>query len=148
MKTLKGFIAGLACLTAVSGSYAAQTLPTVTVYKTATCSCCKAWVSHLEDNGFTVESHDVANMQPYKEQANLPNGLASCHTGFVNGYAVEGHVPASDIKRLLEQAPAIRGIAVPGMPMGSPGMEYGDRKDAYQTVGYTKAGAMTVFASH
>ncbi|AMO54530.1 hypothetical protein GZ77_23500 [Endozoicomonas montiporae] len=127
---------------------AEETLPEIDVYKSPTCGCCTKWVRHLEDSGFSVVAHNVENLNDYKLKANLPYSLGSCHTAFIDGYAIEGHVPASDIKRLLVEKPSIRGLAVPGMPIGSPGMEFGDRKDPYQTIGYTKDGLTRVFASH
>ena len=127
---------------------AEELLSDIQVYKSPTCGCCSKWVSHLEDNGFTVLVSNVQDVNQYKRQAQLPSHLGSCHTAFIDGYAIEGHVPASDIKRLLTEKPAVLGLAVPGMPVGSPGMEYGNRKDAYQTISYTKEGATAVFASH
>jgi hypothetical protein len=104
--------------------------PVIEVYKSATCGCCTEWVKHLKDNGFTVKAHDVANPSDYREKFGMPQELGSCHTGMVNGYAIEGHVPAREIQRLLAERPKARGLAVPAMPMGSPGME-GHRNDAY-----------------
>lgn len=132
----------------VSTMALAEEKPTIVVYKSATCGCCTEWVKHLEDNGFIVKAKNVDNLNKYKEQANVPYGLGACHTGFIEGYAVEGHVPASDIKRMLTEKPNIRGLAVPGMPMGSPGMDYGNKKDAYQVIGYTKSGKTEVFTSY
>lgn len=148
MKTLRKLVLGTALTVASLSAVAAETFSTIMVYKSPTCGCCTEWVKHLEENGFEMMSHNVQNMGKYKEKANLPHGMGSCHTAFVDGYAIEGHVPASDIKRMLTEKPDIRGIAVPGMPMGSPGMEYGDRKDAYQTISYTRDGHKSVFASH
>ncbi len=99
-------------------------LPPITVYKTATCSCCKAWVNHLREAGFPVEARDVANLGPIKERVGVPHGMGSCHTAEVGGYFVEGHVPAEDIKRLLAQHQSAKGLVVPAMPVGSPGMEH------------------------
>ena len=127
---------------------AAENVPAITVYKSPTCGCCSKWVKHLEDNGFRTISHNVQDIGQYKQKADLPSGMGSCHTAFVDDYAIEGHVPAVDIRRMLSEKPAIRGIAVPGMPMGSPGMEYGDRKDAYDVISYTADGSTAVFASH
>lgn len=107
--------------------------PVIDVYKSASCGCCHLWVEHLRANGFTVRAHDVANPSDYREKFGIPNELGSCHTGVVNGYALEGHVPAQDIKRLLAERPKAIGLAAPGMPLGSPGME-GPRKDAYDVV--------------
>lgn len=102
----------------------------VDVYKSATCGCCEAWVKHLREAGFTVNARNVDNPSDYREKHGIPNDLGSCHTAVVNGYAIEGHVPAADIKRLLAERPKARGLTVPGMPLGSPGME-GPRKDPY-----------------
>ena len=134
---------------AVLAKAAAVELPVVTVYKSATCGCCQAWVSHLEQNGFTVEAHDVGNMLEYKQKAKLGAGMGSCHTAFVDGYAVEGHVPAKDLKRLLLQKPAISGLTVPRMPIGSPGMEVPGRPaDAFQVLGYKDGEVVGVFSDY
>ena len=127
---------------------AEESFPTVMVNKSPTCGCCTGWVKHLEENGFKTISHNVQNMAKYKQRAKLPHGMGSCHTAFVGDYAIEGHVPAIDIKRMLTEKPDIHGIAVPGMPMGSPGMEYGDLKDAYQVISYTNEGKLDVFSSY
>jgi hypothetical protein len=118
------------------------------VYKSPTCGCCTDWVKHLEDNGFEVEVSEVDNVTPVKIKAGLTPALASCHTAFINDYVIEGHVPADDIKRLLSQAPQALGLSVPGMPVGSPGMEMGDRKDPYQVLLFNKNGQTRVFAEH
>jgi hypothetical protein len=120
---------------------------TIIVYKSPTCGCCTKWISHLEENGFKVNAIDTKDMYTVKKEAGLPYGLGSCHTGIIGGYTIEGHVPASDIKRLLAERPAVRGLAVPGMPMGSPGME-GPRKDRYSVLTFDEAGKTTVFSSH
>ncbi len=128
---------------------ATMSLPVVTVYKNATCGCCKAWVEHLEDNGFQVEAHDVDNMLEYKQQAKLGPGMGSCHTAFVDGYAVEGHVPAKDIKRMLLEKPEISGLTVPRMPIGSPGMEVpGQAADSYQVISYKDGEEVGVFSQY
>ena len=119
----------------------------VDVYKSPTCGCCNEWVKHLRDNGFTVRTHDVQNVVPYKIKFGITQPLASCHTATVNGYTIEGHVPAADIKRLLKEKPKVTGLAVPGMPMGSPGME-GHRKDAYNVLSFDQNGNIKVYASH
>jgi len=97
--------------------------PVIEVYKSATCGCCEEWVKHLRQNGFTVNPHDVANPSDYREKYGIPDELGSCHTALVQGYAIEGHVPAAEIRRLLAEKPKARGLAVPSMPMGAPGME-------------------------
>lgn len=104
--------------------------PVIEVYKSAECGCCTEWVKHLQSNGFTVKAYNVANPSSYREKFGIPNALGSCHTALVQGYAIEGHVPASDIKRLLLEKPKAIGLAVPSMPLGSPGME-GPRNDPY-----------------
>lgn len=120
----------------------------VSVYKSPTCGCCTDWVDHLKENGFEVEVHDTADMSQVKRDAGLSPALASCHTAFVDGYVIEGHVPASDIRKLLEQASDVKGLAVPGMPAGSPGMEMGDRQDAFQVLEFNEAGQTRVFADY
>jgi hypothetical protein len=126
---LQGALAAL--LLAAGGAQAA--LPVIEVYKSASCSCCHLWVEHLRANGFTVKARDVANPTDYREKFGVPDALGSCHTGLVAGYALEGHVPAAEIKRLLSERPKAKGLAVPGMPLGSPGME-GPRQDSYDVL--------------
>ena len=103
------------------------TSTTVEVYKSATCKCCAKWVDHMRANGFTVNTHDVGNKE-VRERAGISTTLGSCHTALVDGYAIEGHVPAADIKRFLKERPRAIGLTAPGMPHGSPGME-GARSD-------------------
>lgn len=126
--------------------------PTIQVYKTPTCGCCSKWIDHLRAAGFEVEATDLPDLTRLKATNGVPRSLASCHTGLVEGYVLEGHVPAGDVERLLEERPAIAGLAVPGMPMGSPGMEHPDprRHEAYDVVAFgTKdAGGTRVWASH
>ncbi len=100
----------------------ANDVPTIHVFKTATCSCCKMWVDHLSANGISVEAEVVTEIDAVKRMAVVPDHLASCHTGIVEGYTIEGHVPAAAIVKLLRERPAIKGLTVPGMPAGSPGM--------------------------
>lgn len=128
------------------GSAAAQEL--VTVYRSPSCGCCGLWVDHLREQGFAVEVHEVASLSPVRERLGVPAKLASCHTAQAGDYVIEGHVPADDIRRLLAQRPAGRGLAVPGMPVGSPGMEQGERRDPYQVLLFGAEGAPTVFAEY
>lgn len=121
---------------------------TVVVYKTPTCSCCSKWIKHLKQAGFTVEAHNEAQMSAVRTRLGVPQVLASCHTATVNGYVIEGHVPAEDIRQLLAQRPGAMGIAVPGMPVGAPGMEVGDRVEAYQTLLFDAQGQTSVFSQH
>lgn len=116
------------------------------VYKSPTCGCCKKWIDHMRDNGFDVEVREQHNVTPVKDKLGVPERLRSCHTAKVAGYIVEGHVPADVVRRLLDEKPDVVGIAVPGMPMGSPGME-GFRKDPYDIITFSSTGKMSVFAS-
>ncbi len=118
------------------------------VYRSASCGCCKKWVSHLQQNGFAVTDSVVDDINAVKTQLGLPLALGSCHTAVVDGYLVEGHVPAEDIRKLLETKPAVRGIAVPRMPAGSPGMEAAGRKDAFDVLAFDAQGKTTVFSHH
>jgi hypothetical protein len=123
--------------------------PVIEVYKTATCGCCTAWVDHLRANGFTVNAHNVPSPADYREKFGIPQALGSCHTGRVAGYALEGHVPAREVKRLLAERPQARGLAVPGMPLGSPGMEVeGERSDAYDVMMVKADGSHTVYSHY
>jgi hypothetical protein len=121
--------------------------PIITVYKDPGCGCCKSWIEHLIKHGYRVNPKDTPGMTEIKQTLGVPAGLAACHTAIVNGYLIEGHVPAADIDRLLNQKPKIAGLAVPGMPMGSPGME-GGKAQHYQVLTFDKTGKTTVFASH
>jgi hypothetical protein len=118
--------------------------PVIDVYKSANCGCCGAWVEHLQKSGFTVRAHNVANAPAYRAKFGIPEQLGSCHTGMVDGYALEGHVPARDIKRLLAQRPKAVGLAVPGMPQGSPGMEAA-QSDPYDVVLVQRDGRHSVY---
>jgi hypothetical protein len=119
-------------------------VPVIDIFKTESCGCCGAWVEHLKANGFVTRVVNVDNPSDYRERGGIPNELGSCHTGMVQGYAIEGHVPASDIKRLLATRPKARGLAVPGMPLGSPGME-GPRKDPFDVLLVDAKGRSSVF---
>lgn len=121
--------------------------PVIEVYKSETCGCCGEWVKHLEANGFTVNAKNVSNPSDYRKKFGIPQEFGSCHTGHIQGYAIEGHVPAADIKRLLAKKPKAKGLAVPGMPMGSPGME-GSHKDPYDVLLIKANGKHSVFAKH
>jgi hypothetical protein len=123
---------------------ARQAAPVIEVYKSEACGCCGAWVEHLKANGFAARVTNVDNPSDYRERAGIPNQLGSCHTALVGGYAIEGHVPAAEIKRLLAEKPKARGLAVPGMPLGSPGME-GPRKDPYDVFLVDARGRATVY---
>lgn len=153
---LKGLVAGivLAAITIFALSQfgvvsASDDLPPMTVYQDPNCGCCGDWIDHLEENGFEVEAEFRNDMGNVKQQAGVPQHLSSCHTALVGDYVIEGHVPADDIKALLYNAPeGIQGLTVPGMPVGSPGMERGDRLDPYDVLSFTSDGATRVVASY
>ncbi len=117
----------------------------IKVYKTPQCGCCKGWVKHLQANGFQVETFDMPDLSSVKQKYGVAPALQACHTAVVNGYVVEGHVPADVIMKLLKEHPAVAGVAVPGMPMGSPGME-GALKQKYDVYTFDRAGHTKVFA--
>ena len=122
--------------------------PVITVYKSPTCGCCKDWVAHVQKAGFRVDVKDMNDMATVKADAGVPAAAQSCHTAIVDGYAVEGHVPADVIQRLLKERPKIAGIAVPGMPAGSPGMEVPGRKaDRYDVLSFDRKGKTAVYTS-
>jgi hypothetical protein len=129
----------------------AQATPSVTpvsikVYKTPTCGCCKAWVEHLEQNGFKVEVMDMPDLSSVKAKYGVKPEMQACHTAIVDNYVVEGHVPADVILKMINDKPAIAGIAVPGMPMGSPGMEAGGAKESYTVLSFDSTGKSSVYA--
>ena len=124
-------------------------LPLVVVHKSPSCGCCVAWVEHMQHAGFVVEVRNVDNLDPVKTRVGVPAGKGSCHTAEVGGYFVEGHVPADDVKRLLAERPDAKGLTVPGMPMGSPGMEVPDgRVQAYTVELVGREGATSAYAQH
>lgn len=146
--------AALALVSARSGfaqQRATQALPAMTVYKSPSCGCCHNWVTHVRTAGFAVREVNTDDLASVKREAGIPARLASCHTVMVGGFVVEGHVPADDVKKLLRDKPAgVRGLAVPGMPIGSPGMEQGPvaQYERYDVLAFTATGTTTVFATH
>jgi hypothetical protein len=123
-------------------------LPSIIVYKTATCGCCRGWVEHMRQAGFAVDARDLpgnVELMGIKVDAGVPGDMATCHTALIDGYVVEGHVPAEQVKRLLAERPAVAGIATPGMPVGSPGME-GPNAQPYQVLSWGHDGSRAVFA--
>jgi len=134
-------------LTSVAGAQQAPPLPLVKVWKTPTCGCCGKWVSHMRAAGFRVEVTDVDNVDPIKVANGVPLKLASCHTALVGGYVIEGHVPAADVRRLLKEKPGILGLAAPGMPPGSPGMDV-PGSPPYDVLSLGKDGKTAVYATH
>ena len=149
MKTpiLKLIFIGLMTAPAAWAAPGAVKPPTVQVYKDPACGCCTAWIKHLQANGFQVVAHDTNDVAAHKRRLGVPFGVGSCHTAEVGGYVVEGHVPAQDIRRLLSERPRVRGLVVPGMPMGSPGME-GERKDAFDVLLIDRDGSTRQYARY
>jgi hypothetical protein len=139
-------LTALVTIVAASGAVA-QPQPRADVFKTATCGCCAKWVEHLRAQGFATTATDVTNLEAVKTQHRVPPAVRTCHTATVGRYVIEGHVPAADIKRLLKERPAIAGLAVPAMPIGSPGME-GPNPQPYDVLAFDKGGATRVFATH
>ncbi len=120
----------------------------VVVYKDPNCGCCGKWAEHMRENGFTVREVATREMDVVKNEAGVPRALGSCHTAQVGGYVVEGHVPAADVRRLLDEKPELVGLSAPGMPLGSPGMEGPYPAERYDVIGFDAQGGTTVFARH
>lgn len=139
-------LAALCTLFITSLTQAAELIP-IDVHRDANCGCCKKWIAHLQDNGFKVNDHVEANMSEVKQRLGVPARLASCHTAVINGKFVEGHVPAEQILALSKRSDLL-GLAAPGMPMGSPGMEMDGMSDAYQVIGLSKNGTDEVIADY
>ena len=150
MKILLGIVASAALLSACNGSgITAQALPGVEVFKDAACGCCSQWVEHLRTHGFTATATNVDDLDAVKAKHNVPSRVRSCHTAVVDGYVIEGHVPAADIQKLLKERPAIAGLAVPAMPVGSPGMEVpGIPAQPYDVLELHKDGRTEIFSSY
>ncbi len=143
--------AGVATLALGGSAHALVTAPgpVMTIYKTPECGCCQKWVMHVAAAGFKPAVNDVQDVEPIKRRHGVPGALQSCHTALVDGYVVEGHVPAADIRRLLKERPKVKGIAVGGMPVGSPGMEVpGTPADRYEVTAFLADGTTRRFASH
>lgn len=139
-----------ALLLALPRAWAAPSHPLVEVWKDPTCGCCKDWIAHLEKNGFDARAHDVGNTDARK-RLGIASQYGSCHTAVVDGYALEGHVPVREILRLLNERPNAIGLAVPGMPIGSPGTdgpEYGQRRDPYDVLLLAQDGTSRIFQSY
>lgn len=132
---------------AATGLPAKAASGTLEVYKTPWCGCCTAWVDHMRDAGFEVRVTELDDLEPLKSAHGIPTDLASCHTALIGGYAIEGHVPAADVARLLKERPEAAGLAVPGMPMGSPGMEMAGHTEPYDVVLFGP-GTRSVFARY
>lgn len=144
-RSLTGAAAAAAVGALPRSLFASDKPANITVYKSPSCGCCRQWIRHMEKNGFTAAVHDLADLTEIKENLAVPAQLQSCHTAIFGKYVLEGHVPADLVRRLEREKPKILGLAVPGMPNGSPGME-GMRKDAYDVVAFERGGKSWVFA--
>lgn len=122
--------------------------PEIVIYKSPTCGCCTKWASYLKDNGFNVTQIKTQNLNTVKQNQRIPPNLSSCHTAIVDGYIVEGHVPVNAIRRMLKEKPSIKGITVPGMPIGSPGMEQGTTKQPYDVLAIHADGSTAIYESY
>lgn len=138
----------LLATTPLLGPIAARSATVVHVYKNPDCDCCAGWVKHLSQAGFAVQVTSTDDTTAIRKRLGMPDAFGACHTATVDGYVIEGHVPAVEIRRLLAMKPQATGLAVPSMPVGSPGMEYGDRHDPYQVFLIDRTGHETVFASY
>lgn len=145
---MKNVVATLLLGSLAQASWAAPAMPVIDVYKSPTCGCCNNWIDHLKANGFTVRSHDTDNVVQHKYRLGVPPGYGSCHTAEIDGYVIEGHVPAREIKRLLKEKPRARGLVVPAMPVGSPGMEADGRKDPYKVFLVNRNGSTRTYVQY
>ena len=139
-------LGAIALVLADKSLLAAAPKPRMRIYKSPTCGCCKEWVKHVKNGGFDVDVVDVDDVTPFKTKYGVPTDLQSCHTGIVDGYVFEGHVPVDLVKKVLREKPKAIGLAVPGMPMGSPGMEMGAHKEAYNVMLFDRAGKTKIYA--
>jgi hypothetical protein len=142
---LRLFALLVACAATLAPALATAAESVITVYKSPSCGCCEAWIEHLREAGFSVEARDELNLDALRTRLGVPRRLAGCHTATVDGYVVAGHVPAEQVKRLLREKPALGGIAVPGMPVGSPGME-GPGGRPYRVMSWTRDGKVEVIS--
>lgn len=139
-KTLTALLIGLSATSATAADFL--------MFRHPSCGCCLAWVKHLQEAGHEVRIRNTEAMAAVKQRVGVPNAAASCHTAIVEGYVIEGHVPVADIERLLKERPNAVGLAVPGMPMGAPGMEHGDHVQPYQVLLVAKNGSTSVWSRH
>ncbi|MGD9724992.1 MAG: DUF411 domain-containing protein [Alphaproteobacteria bacterium] len=140
----------LGVLVSISGRHASAANTAagmLEVYKSPSCGCCDVWVNHVRNGGFMVHVTDVEDLDPIKAKFGVTSDLQSCHTAFIDGYVIEGHVPVREITRLLKERPSGTGLAVPGMPIGSPGMEQGSRRETYQVILFSPSNR-SVFARY
>ena len=145
MKTIRIMLSLLVMAIVEPFVYAADAPVEITVYRSPTCGCCGKWIEHMKQNNFNVKDNIVDDMESIKAKYGVPKELASCHTAIVDGYVVEGHVPAADVLKLLKTKPKVTGLSVPGMVTGSPGMEMGGRVDPYDVMSFDKEKHFQIF---
>jgi hypothetical protein len=148
MKMNKKLLALVMPLSIIFQSAIAENTKEILVYRSPTCSCCGKWLEHMKQNNFEVKDIVTEDMDQVKAKLGVPKQLASCHTAVIDGYVVEGHVPAADIEKMLKDKPKFAGLSVPGMPMGTPGMEMGGRKDPYQVISFDKDNNQQIYNSY
>jgi len=158
MKKLVARVVLIICLLASASVYAeaklkvkhadSKTKKEIIVYRSPTCGCCGKWIQHLKENDFTVVDKVTTEVQSIKDKYGVSRSLASCHTAVINGYVIEGHVPAEDIETVLTLKPNIKGLSVPGMVVGSPGMEMGERKDPYKVISFDNHGRLGLYRNY
>ena len=152
IKPIVGFLVAIAVVMSLTTATSAATASVpleITVYRDPFCNCCEGWIDYLTNQGFQPTSVKTSTIDTLKQQYGVPNDLVSCHTAVINGYVVEGHVPADDIKRLLAEQPNdVAGISVPGMPIGTPGMESGDVLEPFTVFSFDKQGNTQVFKKY
>jgi len=148
MKHIKTLAVALMAPWMIHAAWADAGRPEVTMYKSPTCACCGKWAEHMREAGFSVKELHSEQMDRVKAQLGVPEALGSCHTARVGDYLVEGHVPAQDVKRMLEEKPAVAGLSAPGMPLGSPGMEGPYPAERYEVIAFDREGKASVFAQH
>jgi hypothetical protein len=144
----RDFLLALGALPLATSQLATAAAPQVLVYKTPSCGCCSGWVEHMKAAGFSVTAKDVLDTAPERNRLGMPDKFAACHTASVDGYVIEGHVPAAEVRHLLSAKPAAIGLVVLGMPFGSPGMEADDRLDPYEVLLVDRRGQASVFARY
>lgn len=132
----------------ITPSAESQPNNTISVYRSPNCGCCQGWIKHLQEAGFKVKDYVTENLDNIKDKYDIPEKLITCHTATTNGYIIEGHVPAQEIQKILQTKPNIAGLGVPGMPIGSPGMESGNYFEPYTVFAFTKNGQLQKFAKY
>lgn len=145
MLSILGSTAPTSYASTISQASVETTAPNITVYRSPNCSCCGGWIDHLKKQGFSVQNLPTSDIEAVKQKFNVPDNLTSCHTAMIDGYVIEGHVPANDIKRLLQEKSNVSGLSVPNMPVGTPGMEMGNKKDPFTVFSFHHKDTVAVF---